>query len=214
MKSAFFMFPMRPECMLIAFIGAHGTGKTTTCGALQKQLGKRQWPVFKEQYPKACHQPGLAKRNVSFLKEQHRDITITAITASVLGSLSQWSHDNSFNGLIDPGPPSILATHRYWMKICDRPVSPFLLNLYRQVASSIDYYVYLPFGVLHLEESNAKHYDLIFQKDIDQWILGNLNELNISGNRMIRPDSLTTEGRVREILNVIQPDIQKNPITK
>ena len=186
--------------MLIAFVGAHGTGKTTTCKALHKQLGKQQWDVFEDSYRLLCRQLGYSNPREPILQEQHKEITVTAMLAACLGSLLEWSQVKDRNGLIDLGPASMLAYHRYWMKICDKPVSPFLLSLYQHVAAKIDYYIYLPTGVFPIQADSMRSPDPIFQKDIDQWVLVNLEEMNVPESGIIRLDNTDVDGRVQEIL--------------
>ena len=189
--------------MLIAFIGSHGTGKTTTCYALKKQLGK-DWLVFEDSYRKITHQLGYSRPKEALLQEQNKHIACTAMTAAAFGCLMEWNSGLKDSGMIDVGPPSLLAYHRYWMKICDTPVSSFLLKLCRQLSDQVDYYVYLPANAIPLVEDNMRSDDPIFQKDIDQWVLRNLEELCVPEEKIITPRSLHVEDRVNEIQDKIQ----------
>lgn len=187
--------------MLVAFIGSHGTGKTTTCSALHKQLGK-QWPVFDDAYRKQSRLLGY-KRPKEAVPENNKAIVVTSMASAALGALQEWCQKNKKQGLIDLGPPALLAYHRYWMKICDTPVSPFLLKMCRYISDQIDLYIYLPTEVIPLVSDNTRNNDPIFQKDIDQWVKRNLTELNISSERVLIPKASSIEGRVAEILKRI-----------
>ena len=188
--------------MLIAFIGSHGTGKTTTCTALHKKLGKN-WQVFEDVYRKQTRMLGYKRPREVILNEPNKHIAVTALAGSALGALNNWCNHKSGDGIIDLGPPAILAYHRYWMKICDTPVSPYLLNLCTFISDRIDLYVYLPTDVIPLVSDNMRNDDPIFQKDIDQWVEVNLNELGVPENKILIPESDVLEERVEEILRRI-----------
>lgn len=188
--------------MLVAFIGSHGTGKTTTCTALHKQLGK-QWPVFDDSYRKQLRLLGYKRPREVVLEHDNKAIAVTAVAGAALGALREWSQKNKKQGLIDLGPPALLAYHRYWMKLCDAPVSPFLLKMCRYISDQINLYVYLPTNRIPLVSDNMRSDDPIFQKDIDQWIRVNLAELNIPSEKILTTEAVSPEGRVEEILKRI-----------
>ena len=79
----------------------------------------------------------------------------------------------------------------------------FLLNLCQYISDQIDFYVYLPLGVIDLEDDNVRSDDPIFQKDIDQWVHRNLKELAIPEEKLLRVTEVSLEGRVQEILSKI-----------
>ena len=188
--------------MLVAFIGSQGTGKTTTCSALHKQLGKK-WPLFEDVYRRQSRLLGYKRPGDTVLENENKAIAVTAMAGTALGSLQEWSQNINSQGLIDLGPPALLAYHRYWMKICDTPVSPFLLKMCRYISDQIDLYVYLPTGAIPLVPDNMRSDDPILQKDIDQWIQGNITELNIPARKILIPTEISVEGRVNEILKLI-----------
>lgn len=189
--------------MLVAFIGSHGTGKTTTCQALNKKLGK-EWRLFEDAYRKQAKMLGYKRPREILLNEpNNKHITVTAMAGSALGALHNWSCQKKLNGIIDMGPPVILAYHRYWMKICDTPVSPYLLNLCQFISDQIDLYIYLPTDGIPLISDTMRSDDPIFQKDIDQWVQVNLDELNVPENKILVPKSSILEERVEEILKRI-----------
>lgn len=188
--------------MLVAFIGSHGTGKTTTCTVLHKQLGK-QWPVFDNAYRKQSRLLGYKRPKETVHENDNKAIAATAMAGTALGALQEWSQKNKKQGLIDLGPPALLAYHRYWMKICDTPVSPFLLKMCQHTSDQIDLYIYLPTEAIPLVSDNVRNDDPIFQKDIDQWVKVNLAELNIPSEKILIPQALSVEGRVNEILKRI-----------
>ena len=190
--------------MLVTFIGSPGTGKTTTCAALHKQLGK-QWPVFDDVYRGQSRQLGYKCPKEAILANSNKAIVTTAMTGAALGALQGWCQKNKKQGLIDLGPPSLLAYHRYWMKICDTPVSPFLLKMCRYISDQIDLYIYLPTEAISLASDNIRSDDPIFQKDIDQWVQGNLAELNIPSEKILIPKNVSIEGRVNEIIKRMTP---------
>lgn len=199
-------FYSRQKSMLVAFIGSHGTGKTMTCSALHKRLGKH-WSVFENVYRRHSRLLKYKSPGEVINEDPNRRITVTAMTGSALGALQDWNQNLKHHGLIDLGPPSILAYHRYWMKICDTPVSPYLLKLCRYISDQVDLYVYLPTATVSLVgdkvEDNRCSDDPIFQKDIDQWVQGNLIELNIPTHKIFIPNEETIEGRVKEIFQQI-----------
>ena len=188
--------------MLVAFIGSHGTGKTTTCTALHKQLGK-QWPVFEDAYRKQSRLLGYKRPRETVHERDNKAVAVTAMAGTAMGALQEWSQKNKRQGLIDLGPPALLAYHRYWMKICDTPVSPFLLKMCRHISDQVDLYIYLPTETIPLVSDNMRNDDPIFQKDIDQWVKRNLAELNIPSEKILIPKAISVEGRVNEILKLI-----------
>ena len=188
--------------MLVAFIGSHGTGKTTTCTALHKQLGK-QWPVFEDVYRKQARLLGYKRPRETLLEDNNKAIAVTAMTGAALGALQEWIQNHKKQGIIDLGPPALLAYHRYWMKICDTSVSPFLLKMCQHISDQIDLYIYLPTEAIPLVSDNMRNDDPIFQKDIDQWVQGNLAELGIPSEKILIPENVSVEGRINEIFKRI-----------
>ena len=185
--------------MLIALIGSHGTGKTTICSALHKRLGKG-WSVFADSYRKQARLLGYKRPREIITSEPDKAIGITTITGVALGALHHWKTQLRKNGIIDLGPPAILAYHRYWMKICDTPVSPYLLKLCRYLSDQVDLYIYLPVNTIPLVSDGMRSNDPIFQQDIDQWIQGNLDELAIPKTKVFIPQQNSVEARLAEIM--------------
>ena len=185
--------------MLIALIGSHGTGKTTICSALHKRLGKT-WSVFDDGYRKQASLLGYKRPREIIISEPSKAIGVTSMTGVILGALHNWKVHLKKNGIIDLGPPAILAYHRYWMKICDTPVSPYLLKLCQYISDQVDLYIYLPTNAIPLVSDGMRSDDPIFQKDIDQWIQCNLDELCIPQSRIFIPQQQSVEARLEEII--------------
>ena len=192
--------------MLISIIGSHGTGKTTLTNQLRKQ-SRRSWSIFRDFYRDSAKRLGYSRPRDILLEDcSQKPVAITAFTAAALGSLQQWLDSFSSGvtsenvGIIDLGPPSLLAYHRYWMAVSKMPVSPYLLNLCRQLTKRIDYFIYLPSDHFPVTEDPEQSADPIFQKDIDQWVKHCISELEIPEEKLLIVQSKETEERVAEVL--------------
>ena len=189
--------------MLISIIGSHGTGKTTLSNQLHKQSGQ-SWHIFHDFYRDSAKRLGYSRpRDILLEDNSQKPVAITAFTAAALGALQQWLDHFSMenNGLVDLGPPSLLAYHRYWMAVCKMPVSPYLLNLCRQLSDRIDYFIYLPGDLFPVVD------DPFFQKDIDQWVKHCISELEIPQEKLLFVQSEEPAQRAREVLKWLE---QKN----
>lgn len=188
--------------MLISIIGSHGTGKTTLTNLLRKQ-SELSWPIFRDFYRDSAKRLGYSRPRDILLEDcAQKHIAITALTAASLGALQQWLEQSSpdRNGMIDLGPPSLLAYHRYWMAACKMPVSPYLLNLCRQLTDRIDYFIYLPSDHFPVTEDPMRSADPIFQKDIDQWVKHCMSELEIPKEKLLIVQTTEAEERAEEVL--------------
>lgn len=197
--------------MLISIIGSHGTGKTTLANQLRKQSGKT-WSIFRDYYRESAKRLGYSRpRDILLENNTQKPVAITAMTAAALGALQEWldhfSPDN--NGLIDLGPPSLLAYHRYWMADCKMTVSPYLLNLCRQSSDRIDCFIYLPSDHFSVEDDPMRSVDPIFQKDIDQWVRHCIDELQIPQDKLLFIQATEPQERVVEVMSWLK---QKNLI--
>ena len=186
--------------MLISIIGSHGTGKTTLINQLRRQQ-TTDWPVFNDYYRGTAKTLGYARpRDILLEDSPNKDNTITAMTSAALGALQQWIGDQSdHNGFIDLGPPSLLAYQRYWLSICKKTVTPYLLHLCRKVSDQVDGYIYLPCHHFPIEKDAMRSADPIFQQDVDQWVKRSLQELEIPEQKILFINSESIEERVREV---------------
>ncbi len=191
--------------MLVAFIGSHGTGKTTTSLAVRKQLGKH-WFYYKDVYRSQAELLGYQRpRDILLEDPANKSTTVSAMTGAALGSLFEWCQQpNLKNGLIDLGPTSILAYHRYWMQRCEMPSSPFLFKLCQRISTFISLYIYLPVDVVPLVKDNMRNDDPEFQRDIDQWVKRNIIDLKVSSDKIYVTKEETVEARVREVIERIE----------
>ncbi|WP_422490137.1 AAA family ATPase [Endozoicomonas sp. ALE010] len=195
--------------MIIALIGSHGTGKTTLCNALVKELGS-EWSLFSDYYRKiAKHLKYKTPRDAIVEDQAIRQVTSTAMAGSALGAMLEWTDNLQGHGIIDTGPPSLLAYHRYWLKICETPISPYMLKLANAISQKIDAYCYLPTGKFALESDGIRSDDIIFQKDIDQWVLCNTVDPGISEKKILMMESTDIEKRTDECIQMIQSFIRK-----
>lgn len=111
--------------MIISMIGSHGTGKTTLCNSLIAKLGS-EWSVFEDYYRKTVQQLSYKTPREAVLENQAiSQISSTAMAGAAFGAMFEWLQSIEGHGIIDTGPPSILAYHRYWLKVCDTPISPY-----------------------------------------------------------------------------------------
>ncbi|AMO54424.1 hypothetical protein GZ77_22950 [Endozoicomonas montiporae] len=185
--------------MLISLIGSHGTGKTTLINQLRRHPGN-DWPVFTDYYRSTAKSLGYSRpRDILLEDSPNRDNTITAMTSAALGAMQQWFSLYAPDGYIDLGPPALLAYQRYWMAVCKKTVSPYLLHLCRKVSDQIDGYVYLPSNHFPIEKDTMRSADPIFQQDVDQWIKRCIQELEIPDSRLLSVKSETPEARVGEV---------------
>ncbi|WP_419534007.1 AAA family ATPase [Endozoicomonas sp.] len=195
--------------MIISLIGSHGTGKTTLCNSLVKELGG-EWSVFSDYYRKIAKQLHYKTPRDAVLEDQAiRQVTSTAMAGSALGAMLEWIENLKGHGIIDAGPPSLLAYHRYWLKACDTPISPYMLRLAKTISQKIDAYCYLPTGKIELENDGIRSGDVIFQKDIDQWVLCNRVDLGISEKKVLMIESTAIDKRTDECIQMIQSFIKK-----
>ena len=187
--------------MLISIIGSHGTGKTTLINHLRRHH-RTDWPVFTDYYRSTAKSLGYARpRDILLEDAPNKDSTITAMTSAALGAAQQWLDNNpTHTGFIDMGPPSMLAYQRYWMAVCKKTVSPYLLHLCRRVSDQIDGYVYLPCSHFPIEKDPMRSADPIFQQDVDQWVKRCIQELEIPEQKLITVSSDIVEERVGEVL--------------
>lgn len=195
--------------MIISLIGSHGTGKTTLCNALVKELGS-EWSVFTDYYRKiAKHLKYKTPRDAIVEDQAIRQVTSTAMAGSALGAMLEWTENLQGHGIIDAGHPSLLAYHRYWLKECETPISPYILKLANAISLKIDAYCYLPTGKFELESDGIRSDDVIFQKDIDQWVLCNTVDPGISEKKILMMESNDIEKRTDECIQMIQSFIRK-----
>lgn len=191
--------------MLISMIGSYGTGKTTLINQLRRQH-KTSWPVFNDYFRGTAKTLGYARpRDILLEDSPNKDSTVTAMTSAALGALQQWMDGQpGHNGFIDLGPPSLLAYQRYWLAVCKKTVTPYLLHLCRKVSDQINGYVYLPCHHFPIGKDTMRSADPIFQQDVDQWIKRSLQELEIPEQKILFINSETVEGRVRDVLNWLE----------
>nr|MDT0253935.1 AAA family ATPase [Endozoicomonas sp.] len=129
--------------MIIAMIGSHGTGKTTLCNSLITKLGS-EWSVFDDYYRKTAQQLSYRTPREAILENQAiSQISSAAMTGAAFGAMSEWLESIKGHGIIDTGPPSLLAYHRYWLKVRDTPISPYMLRLAKTISHKIDAFCYL-----------------------------------------------------------------------
>ncbi|USE36897.1 AAA family ATPase [Endozoicomonas sp. SCSIO W0465] len=195
--------------MIISLIGSHGTGKTMLCNALVKALGS-EWSVFSDYYRKIAKLLHYKTPRDALLEDRTiRQVTSTAMAGSALGAMLEWIENLKGHGIIDTGPPSLLAYHRYWLRVTDTPISPYMLRLAKATSQKIDAYCYLPTGKIALENDGIRSDDVIFQKDIDQWVLCNRVDLGISAQKVLMMESTDIEKRTEECIQMIQSFIRK-----
>ncbi|MET4692404.1 AAA family ATPase [Endozoicomonas lisbonensis] len=184
--------------MLISIIGSHGTGKTTLINQLRRQPGT-DWPVFADYYRSTAKNLGYSRpRDILLEDSPNKDNTITAMTSAALGAMQQWFNTSAPDGFIDLGPPALLAHQRYWMAVCKKTVSPYLLHLCRKISDQIDGYIYLPSNHFPIEKDAMRSADPIFQQDVDQWVKRCIQELEIPEQKLLSVSSRNIGERVKE----------------
>ena len=185
--------------MLISVIGSHGTGKTTLINQLRRQPGI-DWPVFVDYFRSTAKNLGYSRpRDILLEDSPNKDNTITAMTSAALGAMQQWFNTSAPDGFIDLGPPGLLAYQRYWMTVCKKTVSPYLLHLCRKVSDQVDGYIYLPSNHFPIEKDAMRSADPIFQQDVDQWIKRCIQELEIPEQKLLSVSSKNLAERVVEV---------------
>ena len=191
--------------MLVALIGAHGTGKTTTANALCNRM-RPGWSLFQEYYRRIATQLGYTcPREAVLEEEQATHITATALCASSLAAELEWCLQiKTGHGVIDMGPVSVLAYNRYWMARCEEPASPYLTRLCSKISDMVDYYVYLPVGAIPLVADGMRSTDSDFQLAIDVWVSTLVKELHIPDRKILSVQSVDLYGRLNEIVNFIE----------
>ena len=178
--------------------------KQRSANSLVKALGS-EWSVFSDYYRKIARQLRYKTPRDAVVEDPAiRQVTSTAMTGSALGAMLEWTENLKGHGIIDTGPPSLLAYHRYWLKACDTPISPYMLKLANAISQKIDAYCYLPTGKIELESDGIRSDDVIFQKDIDQWVLCNSADPGISEKKILTMESTDLEKRTDECLQMIQ----------
>ncbi len=190
--------------MIISMIGSHGTGKTTLCNSLITKLGN-EWSIFDDYYRKTAQQLRYKTPREAVLENQAiSQISSTAMAGAAFGAMLEWLESIEGHGIIDTGPPSILAYHRYWLKVCDTPISPYMLRLAKTISQKIDAFCYLPMGKIALENDGIRSNDTIFQKDIDQWVLCNNTDLKVHENKVLMVESTEIDERTEECIKMIR----------
>ncbi len=191
--------------MLIALIGAQGTGKTTLANALCHRLGS-SWFLFPDYYRRISTLLGYERPRQAVLEDERiTHITATALSASALAAELEWCLQlEGCNGLIDMGPMSVMAYNRYWMDKCEMPFSPYLMRLCKKVSDQIDLFIYLPTGVIPLVGDEMRIADSQFQLDIDLWVRNILKELTIPENKILHVNSMALNDRVDDVIRFLE----------
>lgn len=199
--------------MIISIIGSHGTGKTTLGNSLIAKLGN-EWSVFDDYYRKTAQQLSYKTPQDAVLENQAiSQISSTAMAGAAFGAMFEWLESIEGHGIIDTGPPSILAYHRYWLKVCDTPISPYMLRLAKTISQKIDAFCYLPMGKITLENDGIRSTDTIFQKDIDQWVLCNNTDLEVHESKVLMVESTEIDERTEECIKMISSLLRNQEIS-
>ena len=191
--------------MLVALIGAHGVGKTTTANAIMRRLEHNNFSLFKEYFRRAVIELGYqSPREAVMEEEQVKHVTSSILCGSALAVELEWCQQLKTHGVIDMGPASVLAYARYWLDYCNEPMPPYLMRLGAKVSDLIDYFIYLPVGAIPLVADPMRSNDRDFQRIIDQQVQTLIKTLQIPDHKVLFIQSVDINKRVEEILRFIQ----------
>ena len=189
--------------MLFSLIGAHGTGKTTVFNALQTQ--HPEWQFFSEG---VRHQiPAFGYRTPYELID---DVGIGVFEAM---NINSWSViDPQTNPLFNPD--TITVTDRSALDNCgyfltlkqksDARLEPLLRKMVTHYASLTNHWIYFPIGVFPLVGDQMRPEDISYQQALDLNIRRALHELKIPPEKIHFLSSPDLEGRIGEVLTIIQ----------
>ncbi|MBI2547742.1 AAA family ATPase [Candidatus Woesearchaeota archaeon] len=188
--------------MKFALIGSHGTGKTTVFE--QIRVTHPEFQYFQE---------GVRHQVPSFGFESPYDIIDRiGIGAFELMNLNSWSViDPAVNSTLDPTRTiitdrSAIEGYAYFLSLKterDNGVAELIRHMSRHYASLIDTFVYFPIGVFPLSGDQMRPCRPDFQREVDDKVRVALQELDVPMDKVYRLQSKDIEGRVNEILEVI-----------
>ncbi|MBI4152818.1 ATP-binding protein [Candidatus Woesearchaeota archaeon] len=189
--------------MLFSLIGAHGTGKTTVFNALQTR--HPEWQFFSE---------GIRHQIPAFgYHTPYELIDAVGIGVFEVMNINSWSViDPQTNPLINPDnititDRSVLDNLGYFLTLkqkSDTKLEPLIRKMVTHYASLTDHWIYFPIGVFPLVGDTMRPQDDSYQQAIDLNIRRALKELKISPKRVHYLSSSNLEGRIDEVLTLIQ----------
>lgn len=189
--------------MIIALIGAHGTGKTSVFNAL-----KTKRPNFLYFSEGTRHQT-----TVFGYANPYQIVDEVGIGTFEAMNINSWSViDRKVNTVLDAKKTiitdrSAIDNYGYYLTLKkgrkDVLLGTFIKKMAKHYVSLIDIFIYFPVGVFVLKNDKMRLGDEAYQKKLDKNMRKALSELGIPKAKIHELKSVKIKDRVDEILNLI-----------
>ena len=159
--------------MKISFVGAQGTGKSSTLEQVAKNL-PYDFTVIQDQYRYIAHTLGYDRPRsiVREVGELYQRESMSALVSATLANFSQIDVIKTKYILADLDPISYYAFYEYWTRRSAReqgeqPVFlPFIRKLAQHYCDMFDINFYFPINIIPLKSDDMRAYDPEFQTEI------------------------------------------------
>ncbi|CAH0539791.1 AAA family ATPase [Vibrio marisflavi] len=195
--------------MKVSFIGAQGTGKTTTLERVVSKLSGT-YHIVPDQYRLLSRDLGYDKPRSVVLEagESQRSQSMSAFVSSSIASFSQMSVSNCQFTFADLDPISYYAFYEYWIhraaqeQNCKPVVLPSIKKLAKHYSDMFDINFYFPVNAIPLKSDDMRAYDLAFQFEVDRIIRSCIEAFK--PKNLVRIESTTVEERCEEVLSYLK----------
>ncbi|ODN43016.1 ATP-binding protein [Piscirickettsia litoralis] len=191
--------------MNIAFMGAQGTGKSTTLQAIINKLPHPSY-IIGDQYRLIAKALNYNNPRQIILEGGSYQYTqsMSAFVSTALGSFTQLDISQAHYNFADLDPITYYAFYLYWInkdakKRAIQPYAlPFIEKLVDYYSQKFNLHFYFPIDIIPLKSDDMRAFDPEFQQEIESLLRQSLDKFNIKILNLLQKKPI--ESRCDEII--------------
>jgi len=188
----------------IAFIGAHGTGKTSVFEEIKKI--KPEWSYFGEMA--RVKSKSFGYDNPWEIEKEVGEAVLDVMLVSHFGIIDQSTNPFIRNNdqvlIADRSPVDYFGYYLTERNKDDFKLENFLKKITQYYINQFDLFVYFPVGVIPLIGDEMRPSDVEYQNKVDTNILETIDIFDIPKERVYKLSSIKISERAEEVIKIVE----------